>query len=108
MVLKTKSRFRNKKTFYFLGLIAMLVFLTACTGAARLESQTRHLPADSVNPPPPYTTAERGIQFSISRHSTLNVDVERIVDYVQGESMMVGEDRLEDHNTPWICLHWLF
>lgn len=94
-----------KKTVFLMVVAAIVISLTGCAGSgydlARITGAGNVL----VNPPLPAplkNTAAHGIRLSISNRSSLNINVEGILDYVQGDPM-VETQSLRDHSIhPWV------
>lgn len=51
---------------------------------------------------------ERGVCMPISAHSSLNIDVECILEYVHGESSFDTADEQNNFLNPWIRLNYSF
>jgi hypothetical protein len=89
----------------FLMVSAMVIFLSGCAGSGYALFQTTGTANALVNPPfpaPLQNTADRGIHLSISNRSSLNIDVECILDYVQGEPMVETQYLQDNFMNPWI------
>jgi len=102
-----------KKTV-FLMVPVLAILLSGCIGST--GSLFRAGGVDyariSGNPPIPINREDApGLRLSISPRSALNIDVECILDYVQGDSTFSPEERTFDTITPlspWIRLDFSY
>jgi hypothetical protein len=111
VAIKTIKRAHIKKKGLLLSLLLMVMFLSACSGSACYVSKTNYADTKLIMPAPPASLeggTHRGIYLTISKRSSLSIDVECIVDYVQGESTLTGEDASIDHVNPWVYWNWYF
>jgi flagellar basal body-associated protein FliL len=111
MKIKTKKKAQNKKKKLVLILPVVLMFLSACTGSVCYVSKTNSTDGKHVKhilPTPVKSKTDRGIYLTISKRSSLNINVECIVDYVQGELVLTGENESIDHSDPWVYWNWYF
>ncbi len=93
-----------KKTAFLL-LSGMAIFLSDCTSSSYELFNVAGTENAVVNPGTPgqlKSSDNRGVNLSISPRSSLNIDVECILDYVQGESAV--DPIIERHTflDPWI------
>ncbi len=100
-----------KKTV-FLMLSAMAILMYGCstgsgnglrrtTGPGNALKQTHTHPTQKM-------AHERGVCMSISAHSSLNIDVECILEYVQGDASFDPADEQSDFLNPWVRLNYSF
>lgn len=89
----------------------MAILLSGCTGPGYglfRTAGTRHA-LISTNPPAPLKAGDdRGVCLSVSPRSSLTIDVECILDYVQGESVSDPEYKRSDLLSPWLRWHFSF
>ena len=93
-----------KKTL-FLMVVAMVISITGCAGSGCSFFRTAGAANALVNPPfpsPLKSTSDRGIHLSISHRASLNIDVEGILDYVQGDPTVENPSLRDDFMNPWI------
>jgi hypothetical protein len=93
-----------KKTL-FLMVAAMVILITGCAGSGHGFLRAAGGDNALANPPLPTSfknLADRGIRLCISRRCSLNIDVEDILDYVQGEPTVITQSLRDDFMTPWI------
>ncbi len=100
-----------KKTV-FLMLSAMAIFYCGCSmgsgyGLLRTESPGNAL-INAQTDPTSGGSHERGVCMSISANSSLNVDVECILEYVQGDASFDATDKQSDFLNPWVRLNYSF
>jgi hypothetical protein len=100
-----------KKTV-FLMLSAMAVVLCGCsTGSGYGLLKTAgpgNAMIDAQTDPTLAGAHERGVCMPISAHSSLNVDVECILEYVQGDAPFDAADAQNDALNPWVRLNYSF
>jgi hypothetical protein len=99
-----------KKTV-FLMVAAMVILLTGCAGSGYGLVRITGAGNALVNPPLPAplkNTAEHGIRLSLSNRSSLNIDVEGILDYVRGEPLVETHSLRENFMNPWIRWNMAF
>ena len=99
-----------KKSF-FLIIPAMAILMASCT--ASLDSQfiapdNRHARFNSDAPVTLDRHGDAGLHLILSPRSSLNIDVEGILDYVQGSESFGPEYDREDRLDPWIRLNLSF
>lgn len=92
-------------------LLAIIFFLSACTGTTgncprTCVSNSHFLNLTHTHPTPDKSRAEHGIDLTISKRSSLSIDIECILDYVQGEISMIDKNASVANNTPWIYWVW--
>ena len=100
------------KNTVFLILSAMAILFCGCStgsgyGWLRTEPPGKAL-INTHTPPSKEETHERGICVPISTNSSLNVDVECILEYVQGEASVDASEAQGDFPNPWIRLIYSF
>ncbi len=99
------------KKIAFLILSAMVILLSGCTGANHrllgITGDGRAL-ARTNKPASLHDDNVRGLCLPISNRSSLNIDVECILDYVQGESSLDPEQPQHDVMDPWIRVNYSF
>ncbi|BBO66083.1 hypothetical protein DSCA_00130 [Desulfosarcina alkanivorans] len=99
-----------KKTV-FLMLSGMAIFISGCTGSGSglySVTGTRSALINTNTPVPLKNDDIRGVCLSISPRSSLNIDVECILDYVQGEAAFDPTDQQEDLLNPWVRWRYAF
>jgi hypothetical protein len=93
-----------KKTL-FLMIAAMVILITGCAGSGYGLLRTTGAGNSLINPPLPVplkNSAHSGIRLTISNRLSLNIDVEDILDYVQGEPMVETQSLRDEFMNPWI------
>ncbi len=112
MARKTKKRIQDKKNIFLVGLLIGLMCVTACAGPNRHGSNanwsTVNNMINSSQSSPTGNPIDLGIHFSISKRSSLNIDIECIADYIQKELSVIGHDTTLNQTTPWISMDWHF
>ena len=111
MAKKIKNTVQCKKNIFFIGPLVMLVCFSACAGSVCYESKTRWPDANLIGPSPPSPIngkTNRGLHLTISKRSSLSIDVECIADWVQRELSAVGDDATLDNNNAWVSWDWNF
>ncbi|WP_319408707.1 hypothetical protein [uncultured Desulfosarcina sp.] len=100
-----------KKTV-FLMLSAMAILFCGCTtgsGYSLLRTAGPGYALINANTLPPLNVDDgRGVCLSISANSSLNIDVECILEYVQEDSAFDPADERSDHLNPWLRLNYSF
>jgi hypothetical protein len=99
----------RKKVFLIVS--AMAILFSGCTASrVTFYSATGHgLYLINPNSPTPLDIDEnRGIRLPMSTRSSLSIDVECILDYVQGESTFGPQDERNDFMNPWVRLNLSF
>jgi hypothetical protein len=94
-----------KKATVFLLVSASMIVLSGCAGSNLGFFQSAGGGYALVNPPFPSAiknVSARGICLPISSRSSLNIDVECIFDYVQGDSTLEAQYLRDDFTNPWI------
>ncbi|MBC2709873.1 MAG: hypothetical protein HGJ94_02325 [Desulfosarcina sp.] len=89
----------------------MAILLSGCTGSSYGLFRTTGTGNALVNtdtPTPLKGDNDRGVCLSISPRSSLDIDVDCILDYVQGESTFGPENKRRDFLNPWICWNFSF
>ena len=93
-------------------LSAMTILFCGCTagsGYGLLKAAGPGYALINSNTHPPLKAADdRGVCLPISAKSSLNIDVECILEYVQGDSAFDPADERSDLLTPWISLNYSF
>lgn len=90
------------KKIYFSMVPALMILLSGCNGSSYGLLRSAGIGDAMVNPPLPLplkSKDDRGICLSISTRSSLRIDVECILDYVQGASEFGLK---EPYMNPWI------
>lgn len=90
--------------------VAMVILITGCAGSVGFF-RTAGAANALVNPPLPAPlkgTTEHGIRLFISHRASLNIDIEGILDYVQGEPIVQTPSLRDDFNNPWIRCNLAF
>ena len=93
-----------KKTILLL-FTAMTVLTSACSGTGHGVRENTGYGTSRVIASPPASLdrgAHRGVAFSISDRSSVNIDVEGILDYMQGVSILTTDLAIDYHLDPWI------
>ena len=102
-----------KKTV-FLMVPVLAILLSGCSGSTGSLLRTGGGGYSSISgtPPVPHGGEDApGLRLSISPHSSLNIDVECILDYVQGDSPFSPEERTCDSMmplSPWVRLDFSY
>ena len=102
---------QNKKNIFFVSPIAMVMFLSACTGSVYHADKTDGTATGRPHPSRPLpinTQTSRGIHLTISNQSSLTIDVECIADYVQKALSVIGNAPTANHDNPWVSWDWHF
>lgn len=55
-----------------------------------------------------YGNGAPGVRFPLSPRSSVSIDVESILDYVQGGSVFTPEYDTNDNLTPWFCFEFAY
>ena len=100
-----------KKTV-FLMLSAMAILCCGCSTGSGYGWLRTAPPGNALinthTDPTPKETHERGVCMPISGNSSLSVDVECILEYVQGDAAFDAADEQSDFLNPWIRLNYSF
>ncbi|MCB2146965.1 MAG: hypothetical protein KQI81_10855 [Deltaproteobacteria bacterium] len=100
-----------KKTV-FLVLSAMAILFCGCTtgsGYGLFKTAGPGYALINTNTLPPLNADDgHGVCLSISANSSLNINVECILEYVQGESAFDPANERSDHLNPWFRLNYSF
>lgn len=99
------------KKSVFLIFSGMAILLSGCTGSSYVVFNTTGIGSSLVNTgttSPLRNEEDRGLCLSISPRSSLNIDVEGILDYVQAAPSMDMVDEQAEHLNPWIRWHYSF
>jgi hypothetical protein len=99
-----------KKTV-FLALLVIATLLCACTTSGLNVCRTGGMISALTSPSPPTPLKDdpdRGVDVTISKRASLNIDVEGILDYVQGTPSLVTDFQPDDNMYPWIRWNWSF
>lgn len=99
-----------KKTV-FLIISGMAVLLSGCTGSSYGLFETAVTGSAMVNPHTPALLKggdASKVCLSISPRSSLNIDVQRIFNYVQGDASVNLLDEQEDILNPWVQWHFAY
>ena len=100
------------KKAIFLMLSGMMILFCGCTAGSSYGLLNGAGPGyaltNSNTHPPRKVADDRGICLPISAVSSLNIDVESILEYVQGDSTFDPADERSDLLTPWISLNYSF
>lgn len=98
----------------FLMVPVMAILLSGCIGSTGnlFRAEDGSYARISGNPPMPQSNEDApGLRLAISTRSAINIDVECILDYVQGDSTFSTEERNCDTITPlspWIRLDFSY
>jgi hypothetical protein len=98
------------KKAVFLMLSAMAILFCGCTaGSGYAPGYAPGYALINSNTHPPLKAADgSGVCLPISAKSSLKIDVECILEYVQGDSTFDPADERTDPLTPWISLNYSF
>lgn len=99
------------KKIVFLTLPVIAILLTACAPSQGLRlAPLGSQPAltDTNAPRSLSDERDRGINLPISAYTSMNIDVEGILDYVQGGSDFEVEFTTNDWLNPWIRFNFSF
>ena len=100
-----------KKTV-FLILSAMTILLCGCSTGSGIELMRTASPGNALinthADPTPKVAHDRGVCMSINAHSSLNIDVEYILEYVQGDAGLDPVDEQSNFLNPWVRLNYSF
>ena len=92
----------NKSVFLILS--ALMILLCSCTGPNYRLTTTHSMSSWIINSNQPFPMngdLNGGIHLPISRHSTLSIDVECIIDYARGEPTFGSQDERRLSLNPW-------
>jgi hypothetical protein len=107
---ETKKKVMKMKKTIFLIASGMVVWLSGCTGATfdfyRSGSATYGLTNTSTPIPVSGKEDDRGVCLALSPRSSLNIDVECILDYVEGDTNLDSLGKQQSFLNPWI--RWRF
>jgi hypothetical protein len=95
-----------KKSF-FLMVPAMVILISSCSGPTGNWKQTGGISSALTNPNTPTSLdshAGSGLHLTLSSRSSVNIDVEGILDYMQGDSYLAPEYEIQNLMNPWIRL----
>lgn len=92
--------------FLILTATVLVMFLTGCNATTshlyRVSDNGLGL-VETTRPIPIEKSVERGISLALGNRSHLNIDVECILEYVQGESETIeNQPILQENHYPWI------
>ena len=93
-----------KKTILLL-FTAMTMLTCACSGTGQGVREITGYGASRAIASPPASldgNAHRGVAFSVSDRSSVKIDVEGILDYMQGASVLTTDLIADYHLDPWI------
>jgi len=100
-----------KKTV-FLILSAMTILLCGCSAGSGIGLMRTASPGNVLinthADPTPKVANDRGVCMSINDHSSLNIDVECILEYVQRDASIDPADEQSDFLNPWVRLNYSF
>ena len=100
-----------KKTV-FLMLSAMAILFCGCSTGSSNGLLRNASPGDALinthSHPALEETYEHGVCMPISANSSLNIDVECILEYVQGDAAFGAADERSDFLNPWVRLNYSF
>lgn len=99
-----------KKTIFLIAL-GMVVLLSGCTGANYSGYRSGALTGGliSTRAPAPISGKEnRGVCLALSPRSSVNIDVECILEYVEGDANLDSLGRQQNLQNPWIRWHFSF
>jgi uncharacterized protein YceK len=99
------------KKSVFLIFSMMAIFLSGCTGSTYVLSKTTSTGSamiDTGAPAPLKGNDNHGVCLSISPRSSLSIDVECILDYVQTAPSADLVNEQEDHLNPWVRWYYTF
>jgi hypothetical protein len=108
---ETKKKAKKMKKTVFLIFSGMAILLSGCTGSSYglLNTAGTGLTMINTNSPSPLAGNDgRGVCLSISPRSSLNIDIECILNYVQGDASFDSADEQEDILNPWVRWHYSF
>jgi len=99
----------KKTVFLILPVIAILFTACAPSQGLRLATLGSHPSLTDTNAPRSLSDEQdRGINLPISAYTSMNIDVEGILDYVQGGSDFEVEFTANDWLNPWIRFNFSF
>ena len=111
MPANTNKHFQNKKKMAFSMVPALFFFLSACAGptnhAYQINWPEPHVVSPTL-PAPANPSTGRGVYLRISKQASLNINVECIIDYVQGNLPMAADAASLNTSSPWIVWDWHF
>lgn len=92
---------------FFLMVPAMVILISGCSGPTGNWQQTRGIRCALTNPNTPTSLNSHGgngLHLTLSNRSSVNIDVEGILDYMQGDSYLAPEYEIQNLMNPWIRL----
>lgn len=95
-----------KKSF-FLMVAAIVILISGCTGPTGNWRPTGGIGCALTNPNTPTSLnshGDSGLHLILSSRSSVNIDVEGILDYMQGDSYLAPEYEIQNLMNPWIRL----
>jgi hypothetical protein len=108
---ETKKKVIKMKKTIFLIASGMVVWLSGCTGASydgyRSVAATGGLISTRA-PAPISVNEDRGVCLALSPRSSLNIDVECILEYVEGDVNLDLLGKQQNLQNPWIRWHFSF
>ena len=100
----------TKKAF-FLMVPAMAIWFSGCSGVIgswHPTSVTSCALISSNRPAPLNSYGGSGLHLTLSPRSSVNIDVEGILDYMQGDSSLAPEYEIQNLMDPWIRLEFSY
>ncbi|BBO88204.1 hypothetical protein DSCOOX_13840 [Desulfosarcina ovata subsp. ovata] len=92
--------------------LVVALLMAGCSGAThdlyRSAAGNVHAVVQSESPIPMNRNNDRGVRLPLSSRSSMNIDVECIIDYVQGESELTPQEEWQQTSTPWVRFNFTF
>ena len=108
---ETKKKVIKMKKTIFLIVSGMVVWLSGCTGASYDGYRSGAATGGLINtrtPTPISGKEDRGVCLALSPRSSLNIDVECILEYVEGDANLDSLGKQQSVQNPWIRWHFSF
>ena len=99
-----------KKFVFFMTPVVALI-LSGCIGAGCspvTSGSSSYALTNTKTPEVVYGHDIRGIRFFLSPRSSVNIDVECILEYVQGDAVFSAEYQREESMIPWIRFNYAY
>jgi hypothetical protein len=107
----TQKKAIAMKQAFFLMVAAMAILLSGCTGATGNWQRTSGIGCaliSSNTPTPLNSRGGSGLHLTLSPRSSVDIDVEGILDYMQGASNLAPEFEIQNLMDPWIRLEFSY
>jgi hypothetical protein len=108
---ETKMKVPKMKKTFFLIASGMVIWFSGCTGAnydLYRPVSAAHKLVNTRTPTPINRNEDRGVCLALSPRSSLDIDVECILDYVEGDTNLDSLGKMENLLNPWIRWHLSF